>query len=67
MIDFRWFTVTGLCLDIAGAFVLAWGLVISKEEAIRLGVTRYSGDTDEENLTLPTVRDRRRQSHNTRN
>lgn len=48
--------------DIAGAAVLATGLFISKERAIELGVGRWAGDTDDENVKLPAVRDRLNQS-----
>jgi hypothetical protein len=43
-------------LDIAGASVLSYGLIISKAS--------LSGDTDKENLRLPPVRDRLKQSRN---
>jgi hypothetical protein len=54
----------GLVCDIAGAAVLAWGLLIDEDEALELGQARISGDTREENLELPAVRDRLRQSRN---
>ncbi len=57
-----WLTVTGLAADIVGAWILAAGLFISEEEAVELGVTRFAGETDEENLRLPAVKDRLRQS-----
>ena len=57
-----WWTLAGLVADIVGAAVLVTGLFISNERAIQLGVTRLAGDTDEENLKLPAVRDRLNQS-----
>jgi hypothetical protein len=57
-----WWTLAGLVADIVGAAVLATGLFISEERAIKLGVTRIAGDTDDENLKLPAVRDRLNQS-----
>jgi hypothetical protein len=54
--------LAGLVADIAGAVVLVTLLFISKERAIGLGVDRVAGDTDEENLKLPAVRDRLIQS-----
>jgi len=54
----------GLVLDIIGALVLSYGLVISRRDALELGQARWSGDTDEENLKLPQVRDRLKQSRN---
>jgi hypothetical protein len=58
----RWFNVVGLFFDLVGATVLAWGLLITKKDALKLGVPRYAGDTDEENLKLPAVQDRIKQS-----
>jgi hypothetical protein len=57
-----WWTLAGLVADIVGAAVLVTGLFISNERAIELGVTRLAGDTDDENLKLPAVRDRLNQS-----
>jgi hypothetical protein len=57
-----WWTLAGLVADIVGAAVLATGLFISKERAIELGVSRVAGDTDDENLRLPAVKDRLNQS-----
>jgi hypothetical protein len=53
-------------LDIAGAVILSYGLIISRADALRLGVGRWAGDTDEENVTLPQVQDRLKQSRNAR-
>lgn len=57
-----WLTVAGLAADIIGAYILAAGLFISKKEAVELSVTRFAGETLEENLELPAVKDRLRQS-----
>ena len=59
-----WFSVIGLSLDIIGAFILAYGLMISPDIAIKLWLSRFAGDTDEENLKLPVVKDRPQQSTN---
>lgn len=56
--------VIGLLSDIIGAIILSYGLIISKKEAIKLGVSRISGNTDEDNLELPQVKDRLKQSKN---
>ena len=48
-----------------GAVLLAAGLVMGKERAVELGVMRLSGETVEENLALPAVQDRLRQSKRT--
>ena len=58
----QWLTVIGLVFDFIGALILVTGLIISKKEALMLGVYRVCEDTDEENLTLPQVADRLKQS-----
>ena len=63
-IDPQWFSVVGLLLDIAGAIVLTYGLILTKHQAVELSATRIMGDTEEENLELPQVVDRLRQSRN---
>ncbi len=50
--------ILGLALTFLGSLAFAKGLFISKKEAIRLGLSRWSGSTDEENLKLPQVQDR---------
>lgn len=50
--------ITGLTLSFLGSIAFAKGLFISQKEALRLGVSRYSGSTDEANLKLPQVQDR---------
>lgn len=64
MIDQNCANIIGLALDALGAVFLTYGLVITKKEALKLGVTRWAGQTDEENLKLPQVQDRLRQSRN---
>lgn len=48
----------GLILSFLGSLAFAKGLFISQKQAINLGVSRFSGNTDEENLRLPQVQDR---------
>lgn len=45
-----------------GTGLLAKATIVSKKDAIELGVSRIAGDTDEENLKLPTVKFFLRQS-----
>ncbi len=61
---YRWFNIAGLSSDLIGAIFLAYGLVISKKEAIKLGVSRFCSNKDEDNLRLPGVQDRLKQSRN---
>jgi hypothetical protein len=60
----EWVNIAGLICDIVGASWLAWGLFLSRDKAIELGVSRFAGDTTEEQLQLPAVKDRLRQSRN---
>lgn len=59
-----WLNVIGLACDVVGAVWLAWGLFLSEDDAIALGVSRIAGDTKEQNLELVAVKDRLRQSRN---
>ncbi len=54
----RYLNISGIVLSFLGSIAFAKGLFISKAEAIRLGVSRWSGDTEEEKLKLPQVQDR---------
>jgi len=62
--NLQWINVIGLAFDILGAIFLSSGLIISKKDAIELGASRINGDTDEQNLDLPQVKDRLTQSRN---
>lgn len=58
-----WLTLLGLGFDIIGAVFLIYGLIVSKEKAVDLGVSRLVG-TSLDNLELPAVKDRIKQSRN---
>lgn len=62
LLNSSWTGMSGLFLDFLGALILSYGLIIKKEDAIKLGVDRYCGETEEENLKLPKVQDRLKQS-----
>lgn len=49
-------------MELLGTVILITGLFISKKGAIELGVDRWAGETDDENIQLPKVRDRLVQS-----
>ena len=57
-----WLGVLGLSCGLAGAVVLAYGLVVRKERAIQLATPRYAESVD---ATMPAVADRLRQSRHT--
>jgi hypothetical protein len=57
----NWLNILGIIFSFIGAISLAIGLFINRKEAIRLGVSRASGETDEEKLKLPAVQDRLKQ------
>ena len=49
----EWLNVIGLFFDIIGASFLSYGLIISKENAIKLGVPMHGSESAEDNLKLP--------------
>jgi hypothetical protein len=51
-------------MTLTGTSFLTWGLFITKQKAIELGVSRSCSDNDNENLELPAVKDRVKQSRN---
>lgn len=52
-----WLKIIGLIFDSTGAVFLAAGLVVRKARAVELGVSRFAGNTVEENLQLAPVRE----------
>ena len=62
MIEPKWLNVAGLVLNIVGTLIITAGIVVSKKRAVDVGVMRLAGETLEENLQLPAVVDRLRQS-----
>ncbi|MFN0085502.1 MAG: hypothetical protein ACKVX9_08955 [Blastocatellia bacterium] len=60
--NLRWLNVAGLILALAGVIVLARGLIISRKQAMKIGVSRLAGESDEQNLLLPQVRDHMQES-----
>ncbi len=67
MTALRWFTVVGLLLDLGGAIILLRALIVSRSQALELGMPRWAADSEDENLKLPQVRDRLNQSRNAKN
>lgn len=51
-------TIISIIFNFLGSLSFARGLFITKKQAIKLGVSRFCGETDEENLKLPAVADR---------
>lgn len=64
IMDSRWLTEVGLLCNLFGAVVLASGLIIGKKTALKLGLSSYASNNDEENLKLLVVKDRLKQSRN---
>lgn len=58
-----WLTVFGLALTLFGAGLGTWAVWVSPDGAIEIGVTRFAGDTKQENLALPAVQNLLHQSH----
>jgi hypothetical protein len=61
-IDPKWFDILGLVIAMSGAILLACGLLISRKQAVRVGVARVADDNDESNVNLPLVRQKQRES-----
>ena len=55
-------SITSLVIIAIGTGLLAKATIVSKKDAIELGVPRVGGDTNEENLKLPSVQFFLRQS-----
>ena len=60
--DPKWLDILGLVFAMSGAIVLACGLIISRKQALRVGVARVTDDDDELNVCLPHVRRKQRES-----
>jgi hypothetical protein len=56
------FNFLGLLFAMTGAITLACGLIIPSKRALKIGMPRMGAEGDEENLKLPHVRDRMRES-----
>lgn len=57
----RWGWLIGLALQFVGAFIVARAAYVSPQQAVSLGVSRWSG-TYEENVQLPAVQNLLNQS-----
>lgn len=58
----QWLNLLGLILSLAGAISLAWGLILSRRQALQIGVSRFAEDNEEQNIALPQVRNELRES-----
>jgi len=58
----KWLDILGLVIAMTGAIVLACGLIVSRREALRIGVSHMAQDSDEMNINLPHVCHQLRQS-----
>ena len=60
--NLKWLDILGLVIAMSGAIVLACGLIISRKQALSVGVSRLAEDNDEKNINLPHVRNKQRES-----
>lgn len=60
--DPKWLVILGLVIAISGAIVLACALIISRKQALRVGVARVADDDEELNIKLPHVCNKQRES-----
>ena len=50
------FSLFGLGLTAAGAGIAARSIILREDDAIDIGLARFAGETREENLALPAVK-----------
>jgi hypothetical protein len=55
-------TVLGLGVTLVGAGIGAWGVLLSPQQAVEIGVMRINGNNTEEDLRLPAVQNLLHQS-----
>ncbi|WP_417271633.1 hypothetical protein [Celeribacter sp.] len=48
-------TGLGLAITLVGAWITARAVILKEDDAIDIGLARFSGETREENLGLPMV------------
>jgi hypothetical protein len=60
-----WLNISGLILTIIGTIFLSFGLIINKKTALHLGMAKWGGTKEEDNLKLPQVQNLIKQSRNT--
>lgn len=48
-------TGLGLAITLAGAWITARAVILKEADAIKIGVPRWAGETNEENLQMPMV------------
>ena len=58
----KWLDILGLVIAMSGAVVLACALIISRKQALRVGVARVADSEDEVNVKLPHVCNKQRES-----
>ena len=58
----KWLDLLGLIFAMTGTIVLACGLIVSRKQALRIGVSHIADDSDEMNINLPHVCHQLRQS-----
>ncbi len=55
--------VAGLILTLIGVVVTAKGVFVSPHDAVQIGVMRFAGETEQQDLNLPAVQNLISQSH----
>jgi hypothetical protein len=60
--NLQWLNLAGLFFALGGTVVLACGLIITRKQTLKVGVSRLAEDTDESNINLPHVRHELRKS-----
>jgi hypothetical protein len=52
----KYLPITGLAITLVGAGLGAYGTFVTEDQAIEIGVTRLAGETKEQSLRLPAVK-----------
>lgn len=58
----KWMDIAGQLFALIGVIVLAFGFIISRKQAVKIGISRLAESHDARNRCLPHVRDRMRQA-----
>ncbi|HEV2860999.1 MAG TPA: hypothetical protein VGX48_08340 [Pyrinomonadaceae bacterium] len=60
--DPQLYNLFGLLLCLVGALILALGLIVPRRRALEVSLPRMASESDEQNVCLPSVRDRLREA-----
>ena len=62
----KWLVLKGFIIALAGAIILGRGLIISRKQALKVGISRFAEESDKNNVSLPNVQNEIRKSRFTK-